>query len=182
MPCAFVVIVVVTSVAIFLRETFALGMAAAEMSVTLPEMVPPTTCPCRGLEKRTLSSSARTAAKQTADFIKLIPDAIGHLLKACQLDNRIEFFRRFNPGSADIGPVVSLRSQSIDQKIRRANKKMNLFHISTTLRRLHTSRHDMTVESISSSRRFFGSTPNLRTTKICTMRSPMRKPRTPLTS
>jgi hypothetical protein len=30
-------------VAIFLRETFALGIAAPETSVILPEMVPPTT-------------------------------------------------------------------------------------------------------------------------------------------
>src|ERR1700716_1017463 len=100
MPCGFVVVVVATSVAIFLMETFALAMAAPEMSVTLPEMVPPTTCPWTRLEQKTVRISARTAAKRIADFVELVSDAIGHLLKPSQLEVGLNFSPDSTPGSA----------------------------------------------------------------------------------
>jgi hypothetical protein len=67
-------------------------MAAPEISVILPEIVPPTTCPCRRLEQKTPSSNTRTVGEKTTDLEELIADGNGHLLKVCQLDIGLNCF------------------------------------------------------------------------------------------
>src|ERR1700732_2832138 len=57
MPCALVVTFVVTPVDTFAMETAALGTAAPDSSVTVPERIPPTTCEYAGMEPANQSIS-----------------------------------------------------------------------------------------------------------------------------
>src|ERR1700676_398065 len=71
MPSALVVAVVATPVATFMMETVALGIAAWDSSVTVPERVAPTVCECAGIDARNQTIKTTAGAHAASKFLDL---------------------------------------------------------------------------------------------------------------
>src|ERR1700730_564461 len=72
MPCTLVATFVVTPVATFVIETVALGMAAPDSSVTVPERLPPTICAYPGMDARKQGGNTIRAIQPTKTLSNLV--------------------------------------------------------------------------------------------------------------
>jgi hypothetical protein len=72
--------VVVTPVARLAKDTVALATTAPDLSLMVPEIVPPTTCPCTGREHKMLSSRASATTAQLTTLRRLSGKTIYFLL------------------------------------------------------------------------------------------------------